>query len=285
MRLVHDTIILYYDGHESKVKARGVLKQYQKYLEWKDDLPPDLADTDDDHMVPHVLSLQYCFPLARLEIICANKLSMQYCAAVVLLFRPLLHLKALPEATMNHIRTLTVEYAWQGFELQRRYRRLYTCRYQDSLQNFSLLHFSDALFRFAPSEVDGKEIVRFCLEVLKEAADGRGGFAVCGPMQEMLRRCAVECEVPMPENLGELMGQEHYGPDQLLDACTRLSYTQPIDQIVSNLDEEVAQTFAEEWRKFVEGPGDDESQSSEATRISEKSAGEKIMKIGSLLNE
>lgn len=63
MRLVHDTSSLYYDDHESKVKAQGVLKQYQSYLEWKDDLPDDLANTDsDDKMVPHVLSLQYRYP-------------------------------------------------------------------------------------------------------------------------------------------------------------------------------------------------------------------------------
>lgn len=121
--------------------------------------------------------------------------------------------------------------------------------------------------------------MRFCLEALKESADGRGGFAVCGPLQEMLRRCAVECGTPMPGNLGDLMVPGDYGPDRLLDACTRLSYTQPMDQIVSNIDEEVAQTFAEEWRKFVEGLGDNESESSE------KSVGEKSMKIGSLLNE
>ena len=63
MRLVHDTTILYYDGHESKVKAQGVLKQYRKYLEWKDNLPNDIAhNDDDDKIVPHVLSLQFCPP-------------------------------------------------------------------------------------------------------------------------------------------------------------------------------------------------------------------------------
>ena len=186
---------------------------------------------------------------------------------------------------MDHLKALTVEYAWQGLEIQRKYRRLFTCRYQPSLQNFSLLHFGDALFRFALSEVDGKEIVEFCLDALKESADGRGGFAVCGPLQEMFRRCAVECGVPMPDNLDDLLSKEQFGPDKLLDACTRLSYTQPIDQIVSNIDEEFAKTFAAEWRKFVEGPGDEESVSSEATRLSEKSAGERYMKIGSLLNE
>lgn len=204
---------------------------------------------------------------------------------MVLLFRPLLHLKPLPESTMDHLRALTVDYAWQGLELQRKYRRLFTCRYQPSLQNFSLLHFGDALLRFALSEVDGKEIVQFCLETLKESADGCGGFAVCGPLQEMFRRCAVECGAPMPDNLHDLLSSEQYGPDKLLDACTRLSYTQPIDQIVSNIDGEFANTFADEWRKFVEGPGDDESMLSGMTRLSEKSAGEKFMKIGSLLNE
>ena len=186
---------------------------------------------------------------------------------------------------MNHLRGLTLEYAWQGLELHRKYRRLFTCRYQPSLQNFSLLHSGGALLRFALSEIDGKEIVQYCLEALKESADGRGGFAVCGPLQEMFRRCAVECGAPMPDNLHDLMGHEQYGPDKLVDACTRLSYTQPIDQIVSNIDEEVARTFAEEWTKFVEGPEDQESVSSEGTRLSEKSASEKYMKIGSLLNE
>ncbi|SLM38064.1 hypothetical protein LPUS_00906 [Lasallia pustulata] len=127
MRLVHDTIILYYDGHESKVKARGVLKQYQKYLDWQEDLPDDVEDIDDDdRMVPDVLSLQSC---SRCPFVRSGALT---CSAFntappwVLLFRPLLHSKALPQAKMDHLRALTVDYAWQGLETQRRYRRLFT---------------------------------------------------------------------------------------------------------------------------------------------------------------
>ena len=61
MRLVHDTIILYYNSHELKVKACGVLKQYQKYLDWQADLLDDVEDIDDDdRMVLDVLSLQSC---------------------------------------------------------------------------------------------------------------------------------------------------------------------------------------------------------------------------------
>ena len=63
MRLIHDTTIIYYDGHEAKIKAQGVLKQYHRYLDWKNELPDDIAKVDNDaDMLPHVLSLQYCYP-------------------------------------------------------------------------------------------------------------------------------------------------------------------------------------------------------------------------------
>ena len=203
---------------------------------------------------------------------------------MVHLFRPLLDLKALPEASMDHIKALTVENAWRGLEIQRKYRKLFTCRLQPSLQNFALLHCGDALVRFANSSVDATEVVQFCLGALKESADGRGGFGVCGPLQEMFRRTAVECEVPLPYNITDLVGTEQYGADQLLDACTRLSYTQPTTQVVSNFDEGVVQHFAEEWRRLVEGDRDDESEHDGS--ISERSnTSERYMKIDSVLNE
>lgn len=63
MCFVHNIMSLYYDSHKLKVKAQGVVKQYQRYLQWKDDFLDDLADTDDnDKIIPHVLSLQYCYP-------------------------------------------------------------------------------------------------------------------------------------------------------------------------------------------------------------------------------
>lgn len=286
MQLVHETTILYYDGHEGKVKAYGVLKQYRKYLQWMEEMTDDLAITDvDDKTAPHTLSLQYVSSNPLCHQVRADMLSIQYYAALVHLFRPLLYLGTLPKGTRDHLRALTVDFAWQGLEIQRRYQRLFTCRYQSWGQNFSLLHFCDTLLRFALSEVDGTEIVHFCLEALKESADGRGGAAVCGPLQEMFRRCAVECGVKLPDNLDDLMGSEQYGPDQLLDACTRLTYAQPVDQIVANIDEDLARTFAEEWNNFMRGSSDDESERSEvATALSEKSMGERYMTINSLLN-
>ena len=286
MQLVHETTILYYDGHQAKVKAYGVLKQYRKYLQWMEEIADDLAITnDDDKAVPHTLSLQYVSPNPLCHQVRADMLSIQYYAAMVFLFRPLLYLGTLPKGTMDQLRALTVDFAWQGLEIQRRYQRLFTCRYQSWGQNFSLLHFCDALLRFALPEVNGTEIVQFCLEALKESADGRGGAAVCGPLQEMFRRCAVECGVEMPDNINDLMGSGHYGPDQLLDACTRLTYAQPVDHIVANIDEDLARTFAEEWNNFIKGSSDDESERSEvATTLSENSMGERYMTIDSLLN-
>ena len=50
----------------------------------------------------------------------------------------------------------------------------------------------------------------------------------------------------MPDNIENLMGSEQYKLDKLLNACTQLSYTQPLEQVISNVDKEVTQTFVKE---------------------------------------
>lgn len=62
----------------------------------------------------------------------------------------------------------------------------------------------------------------------------------------MFHCCAVKCGALMPDNIKDLMGSEQYRLNKLLNACTRLLYTQPLEQVILNVDKEVAQTFAEE---------------------------------------
>ena len=70
---------------------------------------------------------------------------------------------------------------------------------------------------------------------------------------------------------------EHYVMDDILDACTRLSYTQPLDQILFRIDPEIAKEWAGEWqRQVVAGNG-------QARRGSSSSG--RYMQIGNLLNE
>ncbi len=70
---------------------------------------------------------------------------------------------------------------------------------------------------------------------------------------------------------------DHYVMDDILDACTRLSYTQPIDQILLRIDPEIAKDWAGEWqRQVVAAIGRDRRGSSSSGRY---------MQIGNLLND
>ena len=59
-RIVHDHIISFLDGHEAQISPAQVLELYQRYLDWRHELP-DLLEIagEDDQKLPHVLSLQY----------------------------------------------------------------------------------------------------------------------------------------------------------------------------------------------------------------------------------
>ena len=167
--------------------------------------------------------------------------------------------------------------ALKGLEILDTYRRLYTCRYQLPFQSFYLLHMCDLLIRFSPTRPPATDVVHFCLAVLKESADGRGGFSICGPLQEMFRQSAVECGVPLPDDLLNLMGPpSQYSPDNLLDAYTRLSYVQPAGRITDHLERTFAQDFVTQWQDIFDtslSAGKEDSPSSERS-----------MQIASLLN-
>ena len=117
------------------------------------------------------------------------------------------------------------------------------------LLQFCLVHLCDALIRHSPNDPDASEVVKFCLGVLDQC---RPGFAVCGPLQELIRRTAVECGVAIPSEVQDLVAA--LGPidmDSILDACTRLSYTQPMDQILPHIDPSIGQYWNDEWRTFI----------------------------------
>lgn len=167
--------------------------------------------------------------------------------------------------------------ALRGLEILDTYRRIYTCRYQLPFQSFSLLHMCDLLIRFSPTQPPAADVVQFCMEVLKESTDGRGGFKICGPLQEMFRLSAVECGVPLPDDILDLMGPpSQYSSDDMLDAYTLLSYVQPVSRITDHLDETFAHDFPAEWQNIFEAPF---SAGKEGSPGSERS-----MQISSLLN-
>ena len=176
------------------------------------------------------------------------------------------------------------------FLLDQHYRTQYTCRYQPVLQMFSLLHLCDVIARFFPRKVDsvtkdGSEAVRFGLEVLMQS---RQGFPIAGAFQELLRRTAIECSVQLPKNLTDLMKPARppmpiFRVDDLIDACTRHSYIQPVTEILTLLD----QNFRSDW--IVQSPYHgfkDAASGAMSLRRSdtEERAAQNLMHISNLLN-
>lgn len=143
------------------------------------------------------------------------------------------------------------------------------------LLSFCIVHVCDSLVRFSPQDPPASDTVEFCLEVLQQTS---AGFALCGPLQSLFCQTAEECGVQCSDEMKATMGSfDHYVMDDILDACTRLSYTQPIDQILLRIDPEIAKDWPGEWqRQVVAATG-------QARRGSSSSG--RYMSIGNLLND
>lgn len=175
--------------------------------------------------------------------------------------------------------SITINHARKAYDAMVLYRELYSCRFQPSLQTFCLLHVCEALVRFSPSQPPSSEVVRFCLASLKEAADGKGGFLVCGPLQEMFRRTVESCGISMPEDIRDIMGPKTgYSSEDFLNACTRLSYKQPVEHVSTHTDPGIADDFARDWKAIIDTSGTSGSSNGSNERA-------RNMRIDDLLND
>jgi len=159
------------------------------------------------------------------------------------------------------------------------------------MQMFALLHLTDVVARFFPggiegSNKDGPEAIHFGFEAL---AQSRAGFAIAGPLLEMLRKTANECAIRLPKDRDEVTGvtrrlfnTQAYMMDDLVDACTRPSYVQPAQDIHNMF----SPSFAAEWA--AEGPAYGFMESASGFRDGAPSAEERgaqsLMQIRNLLN-
>lgn len=146
---------------------------------------------------------------------------------------------------------MIVHHAQSGMEILHHSRRLYSSRYHMPLMTFCTIHLGDALVRHSPREPPATTVVEYCLSTIKET---RAGFAICGPLQELFRRTAVECGVELPDNIEDLMGPFQYAIDDILDACSRLTYSQPFDQILRHIFSTIADDWSQEWRRIIIAP-------------------------------
>lgn len=186
------------------------------------------------------------------------------------LFRPLLHGRFFCEDDQDELRRILLFHARSGIEPLQHAKRLYSARYFLPLMAFCLVHLGDAIISYSPQGTPAPETLDFCLQALQQA---RAGFALCGPLQFLFRQRAEECGVLIPEELEELAASfNHYEMDDILDACTRLTYAEPLEQIMRHIDPRIVEDWNQEWEQQV------------IRRKDMQSNGGKYLQIDSILN-
>ncbi|KAL8904054.1 MAG: hypothetical protein Q9207_003515 [Kuettlingeria erythrocarpa] len=260
-RIIHESLNLYC-GLRGVVTAEAILTLYRRYLDWEEDLPFILKAIEEEAQpLPHILLLH-----------------VQYHVAVVQHLTPLLQCNSFDGPNLRELQRLVVQHAQNGVEILEHGRRLYSARYLLPLVSFCVIHLGDTLIRYAPHDPPATDVVEFCLGILQQASLG---FPINGPLQELFRRTAVECGVQLPQHIEQITGQlGNYGMDDILDACTRLDYKQPVDQSVRHIDDNVAEEWPRKWDEIVNSP--DRPVSPPSTR--KRSGSEKHLRIESLLN-
>lgn len=59
VHIIHETCHLFYSAHTEIISARDILQLYERYLNWREELPYEIADAGEDtQALPHVISLQ-----------------------------------------------------------------------------------------------------------------------------------------------------------------------------------------------------------------------------------
>ena len=187
---------------------------------------------------------------------------------------PILYCDRFTTADANELRQMIIYHAHCGLDVLEHSRRLYTTRYQMPMLSFCVLHLGDILIRESPENPPASSVVVFCLEMLSKT---EAGFAICGPLSLLFRKTAEQHQIELPPNIDEKVGQPMaYNVDDILDACTRLQYSMPLDQTRRHIDRSIAADWGAEWARQIEGP----------KRAAEKpSSSERYMQIGALLND
>lgn len=260
-RIVHECILVYC-GARGKVSAGSLLDIFQRYMVWKDGLPPELG-TVEGQPLPHVLFLH-----------------VEYYTALIQLLQPLLQLDHFYQESYEQLVQVVVHHAKMGVELLIRYKNIYTNFYLSPLQLFCMVHLCDAVVRYDGHGETTPRTVKFCLTSLEEA---KVGYPLAGSLQQMFRLSLGDYGIPVPNGVERMIGKSaRMGPEELLDACTRSTYKQPFSQILPNMEADLGQNFVNGWQGIAEG------------RLAESSFGERSrsgplggkerLAIGSLLN-
>ena len=189
------------------------------------------------------------------------------------LLQPLLEVD---DSRDDYILGLTLQHARCGADLLLQYSRMYSAVYLSPMQLLVVAHICDVLVRYDTGNESTPAVTRFCLETLEDA---RVSYALAGPLQRMFCLAIAEYGVAPSDDVTKLATSvSHYGPEEMLRACTRITYRQPSSQILSNLERGIAAQFSHLRTHMADGyPAEAEGDGA--------SSGKKIrMQIQSLLN-
>ncbi|KAF2835215.1 hypothetical protein M501DRAFT_1019993 [Patellaria atrata CBS 101060] len=270
-QVIHETINIYC-GSRNRVSGRSIIDLYRRYINWEATLPPALAmdDPSNTESLPHIYFLH-----------------MVYQVALCHLFRPLVKSKHMSPQSIAHLRNLILESAQKGLRIFQRSRQLFSNRYQTPFQAFCIVHLCETILAIGNERRGEREaVIRLCLESLGEALEG---FHFVGALQAMFCQTVEDLNLELPENLSELMrGRTEYGPEELLDACERVTYAQPVDILLGRLDASISEQLEHNWQRFIEnrgsGSGAEELEDS-LMRSQESSPARASVEIQQLLND
>lgn len=159
-----------------------------------------------------------------------------------------------------------------------RYRILYSSLYLSPLQLICLVQLCDALVRYDSTGQTTPQTIHFCLASLEDA---KRGYPLAGSLQQMFRQALADFNIPVPDELERMMGSAaSLGTEELLDACTRSTYRQPINHILPNMDINMADDFVAGWQE-LESRERPEKETPAAAFVNDRA---QRLHIGSLLN-
>lgn len=199
---------------------------------------------------------------------------------MIQLLQPLLHLDHFYQESYKELVWIVVSHAKIGIELLIQYKSIYSNFYLSPLHLFCLVNLSDAVIRYDGIGDTTPKTVEFCLASLEEA---KIGYPVAGPLQQMFRHSLAEYRTPVSDQLERMIGASaRMAPEELLDACTRATYKQPIAQIIPAMEADLGQEFMNGWQHIAEGRSPEVPRG--ANPFSASKGKGKRMEIGSLLN-
>lgn len=173
--------------------------------------------------------------------------SIQYHTAALQHLDPLIESGHFNGSDLVEMHRLAAWHAMSGIEILVASKNIYTSRFSLPIDTFCVVLLCDGLMKHLGNSPMALDAFKHSLGILQQT---RSGFGLCGPLQKLLAQRAHNFGIGVPADMQELADSfDHYEIDDVLDACTRLSYVQPYDQFLHHIDPNIAAEWKDEWSK------------------------------------